>query len=138
MNTPLPSGDDDRTESHDSVLFEFIDPVVEYTPRPPREDTLRHAPSWLREKTATRASSAGQQALGACRLAQARALMAAGHYSEALPVAEEAMKLYETAGLATLADCLHLAAEIHQALGRTNEASELLSREAELRRKLNA
>lgn len=135
-NTPDDAG---GVESRDSVLVEFVDPAVDFTPRPPREETLLHAPASLREGAAALPPGAGDQAMAACMLAQARALMALGRYDEAMPAAEEARRLYESAGApAALAVCLRVAAELHQALGRPAEAAELRRREAESRRRLSA
>ena len=132
MTTP---DDGDRTESRDSVLVEFIDPPVDFTPRPVREETLRHAPGWLRE----RAAADGPTALAACLLAQARILLAQGQHAEAGPALDEAQRLYEAAGAhAGLADCYHLAAKLREALGRPTEALDFLRREAEVRRRLSA
>jgi tetratricopeptide (TPR) repeat protein len=134
MNTPDRG---DRTESRDSVLCEFTDPAVDFTPRPARAETLRHAPSWLRERAAP--SPGDPAALAACLLAQARVLLALGQHTEAVSAVTEAQQLYETVGMtAALADCYHLSAELHEALGRPNEALEFLRREAELRRRLSA
>jgi hypothetical protein len=49
VTTAISSSDDDNTESLDSVLVEFTDVHIDFTPRPIRDAVLQHLPSWLRE-----------------------------------------------------------------------------------------
>jgi hypothetical protein len=136
VNTP-PTPDGDRAESRDSVLFEFIDPAIDFTPRPAREETLRHAPSWLRERALTEPAKLNDPtALADCLLAQARVLLTLRRAQEALPRVTEAEQLYQqVSAIPAVADCYHVAAMIHESLGEPDKAFDLLRREEELRRR---
>jgi tetratricopeptide (TPR) repeat protein len=140
MSTSAIPNDGDGIESRDSAFFEFIDPVFDFTARPVREETLRHAPSWLRERSpGDGPKPGGPAALAAGLLARARVLQELKQYAEAVTASAEAQRLYESAGMtAALADCFHLSAQLHQALGRPDEALDFLRREAELRRRMSA
>jgi hypothetical protein len=131
---------DDRTESHDSVLFEFTDPSVDFTPRPIRDAVLRQLSGWLRDAVAARAGAkpGDPSALADCLLGQARVLLALQRAVDAVPKLEEAERLYLAAGAPALADCLHVAANVYVAFGEPNKAFEYLRREEELRRRFAA
>lgn len=128
---------DDRTESRDSVMFEFVDSEVDFTPRPVREETLRHAPGWLRERSQNEVVKPGDPAaLAACLLAQAKVLLTLQRYQDALPKVTEAVQLYQNAGvLLGVADGYHVAAKIHESLGEFDKAFDFLRLEEELRRR---
>lgn len=134
-----PDDDGDQTESHDSTLCEFTDLGIDFTPRPPREQTLQHAPSWLRDRLPAAPPPGDPAALADCLLAQARVLLALRRYAEAIPKLEEAERLYRTRETpAALADCYHVAAKVYEALGESDKAFDFLRREEELRRRFAA
>lgn len=134
-----------RAGAVDSVLIEFTDADLTEVPPDPAftEQVLRRAPSWLREWAAARgyfpASPRDPVPLAECLLKQVRLLVEMGRLSEAVPKVEEVSQLYEQLGsIGKLADCFHVAADIHHGLGDAEKALEYLRREEEIRRRLAA
>jgi tetratricopeptide (TPR) repeat protein len=143
MNVATSFPDDDGTESLDSVLVEFTDVHIDFTPQPIRDAVLQHLPSWLREAAEKRrlaAPKAGDAAaLARCLLDQARVLAAAQRFAEAVPKVTEAEGLYRELGNHYgLADGYHVAAEVHRGLGEIDKALDYLRKEEEIRRRLAA
>jgi tetratricopeptide (TPR) repeat protein len=140
--TGTPS-DDDPTESHDSVLIEFTDAHLDLTRRPIRDVVLRNLPAWLREAAEKHRHSAlaggDGNALARCLLEQARLMLTANKFPEAVPKITEAEELFRTGGSPSgLADCLHIAAEIYRGLGEIDRALDYLRKEEEIRRRMAA
>jgi tetratricopeptide (TPR) repeat protein len=143
---PDPDPDDcgsSETESHDSVLVEFTDASIDFTPRPVRDTVLRHLPTWLRRAAETsRQESAIRRSpvtLAECLLEQARLFVQLKRYAEALPKLTEAERLFQDAGsTAGVADCYRVAAGAHEGLGEPDKALDYLRREEDLRRRLAA
>ena len=143
MTTTTSPSDDDPTESLDSVLVEFSDANIDFTPRPIRDVVLKHLPSWLREaaekRQLTSLNREDTAALARCLLDQARVLVAIQHYSEAAPKIAEAEVLFRDRGIhSELADCYHIAAELHRGFGEIDKALDYLRKEEEIRRRLAA
>ncbi|MDB5305915.1 MAG: hypothetical protein JWO38_117 [Gemmataceae bacterium] len=146
--TAAPAPDDDNvpqseTESLDSVLVEFSDTDIDFTPRPIRDTVLRHLPVWLREAAERRGRADPKLlnpiALADCLLEQARVLVGLRRYAEAVPKLAEAEQLYQQAGTpAGVADCYHVAAQTHAGLGEPDKAFDYLRREEDLRRRFAA
>jgi tetratricopeptide (TPR) repeat protein len=143
VTTTTSPSDNDPTESLDSVLAEFSDANIDFTPRPIRDVVLKHLPSWLREAAEKRQHSTPNvedtAALARCLLDQARVLVATQRYSEAAPKIAEAEGLYRDRGThSELADCYHIAAELHRGLGEIDKALDYLRKEEEIRRRIAA
>ncbi len=143
MNVATSPSDDDGTESLDSVLVEFTDVHIDFTPRPIRDAVLQHLPSWLREAAEKHRHAAPKArdsaALAQCLLDQARVLVAAQRYTEAVPKLTEAEGLYKELGIhSAVADCYHVAAELHRGLGEIDVALDYLRKEEEIRRRFAA
>jgi hypothetical protein len=69
----------------------------------------------------------------------ARVLVAAQRYTEAVPKVTEAEGLYWKVGIDSgVADCFHVAAELHRGLGEIDTALDYLLKEEEIRRRFAA
>jgi tetratricopeptide (TPR) repeat protein len=104
---------------------------------------LKHLPSWLREAAEKRRDTAPKAddatALARCLLDQARVLIATQRFTEAAPKITEAEGLYRDHGIQSeLADCYHIAAELHRGLGEIDKALDYLQKEEEIRRRFAA
>jgi hypothetical protein len=143
MNAATSIPDDDGQESLDSKLVEFSDAHVDFTPRPIRDAVLQHLPSWLREATEkcrfTTSKARDSAALAQCLLEQARVLVGAKRFAEAVSKVTEAEGLFQRLGALTgQADCYHVAAEVHHGLGEIETAFDYLRKEEEIRRRFAA
>ncbi len=143
MTNSVSPSDDDSTESLDSVLVEFSDIHIHSTPRPLRDVVLRHLHTWLREAAEKRRHPSLKEhdlsSLAHCLLEQARALIPAQRYTEGIPKVAEAEELFREHEIRYgLADCYHVAAELHRGLGEIDKALDYLRKEEEIRRSLAA
>jgi tetratricopeptide (TPR) repeat protein len=134
---------DGNMESLDSMLVEFTDLNIDFTPRPIRDVVLQHLPSWLREAVEKRRQAAplmhDSATLARCLLDQAQVLITAQRYTEAVPKITEAGGLYQELGrYSELADCYRAAAELYRGLGDIDTALDYLRKEEEIRRRFAA
>jgi hypothetical protein len=127
-----------RTESLDSMLVEFTDADLTLVSPDPEmvEEAVRRATGRPGEPAST---DPAEIALAECLLEQAMVFKMLKRFAEAVSPITEAMGLFERAGrYRRVADCFHVAAEIHRGLGEVEKALEYLRKEEDIRRRLAA
>jgi hypothetical protein len=138
---PTTNPDDDpeaRTESLDSMLVEFTD--ADLTPVSPDqalvEVAVRHT---MGQPAEAMPAKRVDVELAECLLEQATLFKMLKRFTDAVSPITEAAGLFEQARLyQRVADCFHIAAEVHRGLGEVEKALEYLHKEEDIRRRLAA